>query len=276
MRFARLVRLSNLARLTRLGRISRLALACAGMVPMIACSSASSAPATGGGGGDAGGSIDSAVSPGSVVEHGAIVDYFSLKPVAGLTVTDNGVTTTTDAKGAWSLTVPAASTLQPIVTGPAYTKLLFPDSTASGADVDFGTAVMPDSSTYNLEQNALTAFDPAKALVQVVLIATGNCKSVVGGTAKVVSPAGATLTYFSSTAVPSEGETAFQDVKPNRPVVVIADIDVGADLVVKIDHPTCKQVPFPSTYAGKTYSGKVRTLGAEPGDINAALVILME
>jgi hypothetical protein len=240
----------------------------------MACSSASSAPATSSG--DAGTAEDSAPSGSSIVEHGTIVDYLTLRPVAGLTVADNGVTTKTDSAGAWSLTVPAASMLQPVVTGPSYTHLLFPDSVASGADVDFGTSVMPDSSTYNLEQNSLSKFDPAKALVQVVLIPTGNCKSVVGGTAKVISPAGASLTYFSTAAVPSEDETSFQDVKPNRPVIVISDIDVGADLVVQIDHPTCQQMAFPSTYAGKTYSGNVRTEAAEPGDINAALVILME
>ena len=269
------MRLARLAPFARFAPSSRLALSCAGMVSMIACSGAPSAHVSAGG--DAGASTEGgAPSAGSIVEHGAIVDYFSLKPVAGLTVTDNGVTTKTDANGAWSLTVPSTSMLQPVVTGPAYTRLLFPDSTASGADVDFGTSVMPDSSTYNLEQNSLQAFDPAKALVQVVLIPTGNCKSVVGGTAKVVSPKGAALTYFSTAGIPSESESAFQDVKPNRPVVVIANIDVGSELVVKIDHPTCKQMEFPSTYAGKTYSGTVRTEAAEPGDNNAAIVILME
>ena len=262
------------ARLSRLASVARIALACLPVVPVVACSSGSSSPASGGG--DAGVSNDTGATAGSVVEHGAIVDYFSLKPVAGLTVNDNGATTKTDANGAWSLTVPSTSTSQPIVTGPAYTQLLFPDSTPTGAEVDFGTSVMPDSSTYNLEQNSLNAFDPAKALVQVVLVATGACTSVVGGTAKVVSPAGATLTYFATSGIPSATETTFQDVKPNRPVVVISNIDVGAELVVQIDHPTCKQAPFPTTYAGKTFSGHVRTEAAEPGDINAALVIVMQ
>jgi hypothetical protein len=255
----------------------RLALASLVGLTLVACSSSSSTPVSAGGGGGDGGQSADGGGGATIVLHGTIVDYFTLKPVGGLTVADNGVTTTTDANGAWSLAVPSTATvLQPIVTGPKYTKLLFPDSMPTGGDVDFGTSVMPDSSTYNLEQLSLSAFDPGKALVQVVLIATGACKSVVGGTAKVVSPAGATLTYFSKDGVPAPSETAFQDVQPNRPVVVVDDIDVGADLVLEITHPTCKQVAFPSSYAGKTYSGRVRTEAAEPGDVNAAIVIVME
>lgn len=249
-------------------------------LPILACSSASApapAPATGSDAGtSADASVDTSAAPGSVVEHGTVVDYMTLKPIAGLTVSDNGATTTTDAAGNFALTVPSNAKLQPIVTGPKYTQLLFPDSAPSGADVDFGTLVMPDSSTYNLEQASLDGFDTTKALVQVVLIPTGACKSVTGGTAKVASPSGARLTYFADYGIPSATETTFQEVKPNRPVVVVYNIDVGADLVVEITHPTCKQVSFPATYAGKTYSGKVRTAAAEPGDANAAMVILME
>lgn len=246
-------------------------------LPLLACSSSSSAPASvanvdaGSVGNDASAQV------GTIVEHGTIVDYFTLKPVAGLAVADNGVMTTTDADGKWSLSVPANSVLQPMVTGPKYTKLLFPDSAPSGAEADFGTSVMPDSSTYNLEQNSLDNFDPNKALVQIVLVPTGACTSLVGGKAKVVSPAGAALTYFGgSSGIPLASVDSFEAVKPDRPVVVAYNIDVGAELVVEITHPTCKQVAYPVTYAGKTYSGKVRTQAAEPGDLNSALVIVMQ
>jgi len=243
----------------------------------LACSSSSSSAVAGGSGApDAG--ADTSAPVGSVVEHGTIVDYFSLKPIAGLTVADNGVSTKTGTDGKWSLTVPTNAKLQPTVSGGTYTQLYFPDSVPStaAADVDFGTSVMPDTSTYKLEQDSLDGFDTSKALVQIVLITTGNCKDVTGGTATVKSPANARLTYFSEAGIPAAAETMFEMVRPNRPVVVVYNIDVGSELAVQIDHPTCKQVPFPATYAGKTYSGKVRTAAAEPGDTNAALVILME
>lgn len=246
-------------------------------LPLFACSSASNSPAAGNLDAGASGDADAGAQVGSVVAHGIIVDYFSLKPVAGLTVTNDTVTTTTDMDGKWSMNVPSSSVFSTTVTGPKYTKLFFPDSAPSGGDADFGTSVMPDSSTFNLEQNSLDSFDPAKALVQIVLIPTGACTSVVGGTAKVTSPPGALLTYFGgSSGIPLSSVTKFEDVKPNRPVVVVYNIDVGADLVVQIDHPTCEQVAFPATYGGKTFTGKVRTQAAEPGDSNSALVIVMK
>lgn len=246
---------------------------------LLACSSSSGSPS--GAGGDAGASADTSpdVPVGNVVEHGTIVDYFTLKPVAGLTVSDNGVTTTTDANGVWSLTAPKSSTLQLTVTGPKYTKLLFPDEVASGDDANSSIVVMADSSSYNLEQNSLTGFDAAKALVQLVLVTIGtSCTSVVGGTLKVVAPAGVSVTYFDgTTGIPQDALTTFQNVKPNRPVAVMYNIPVGADLTVQVGHPTCKQVPFPATGEhGITLTGKVRTVAAEPGDGNSALVVLMQ
>ncbi len=245
---------------------------------LVACSSSSGSPA--GAGGDAGTSADSApdVSAGTVVEHGVLVDYFTLKPVAGLTVTDNGVSTTTDANGAWSLMVPKTSAFQVTVSGPSYTQLLFPDGTASGSDADYGTVVIPDSSSYNLEQNSLTAFDPAKALVQLVFVNTGACTSVAGGTLKVLTPAGTSLTYFAgATGIPTDAVKSLQDGKPNRAQAVVYNIPVGADLTLQIDHPTCKAMPFPATGThGITLSGKTRTRAAEPGDVNASLVLFMQ
>jgi hypothetical protein len=251
------------------------------VVSTLACSSShSSTPGAtpNGPGSDASTTGDIAVdaAPGTSVEHGTFVDYMTLKPVAGLTIEDNGLTTTTDANGAWSLTVPLGSLLQPTITGDNRTKLLFPDATASTSDVDFGTVVMPDHTAYMLEQGTLASFDATKALVQVVVATAGSCASAVGGTLNVVSPAGALMAYFGSGGIPETSVTSFQAVKPNRAVAVVYNIPPDADLELSVTHPTCTQAPFTSVSGGKTLSSHVRLQPAEPGDVNSAIYIVLQ
>jgi hypothetical protein len=224
---------------------------------------------------DAGADVAEA-SPGTSVEHGEMVDYETLSPVQGLTVTDNGLSTTTDANGQWSLTVPTGATLQPTVTSSTYSRLLFPDSIAVAADIDFSTVVIPDSNTYSLEESVLD-MDTSKALVQLVVLTQSSCASAVGGTVSVTSPSGARLAYFDATsATPSTTLSSFQAVKPARPVAVIYDIDSSATLSLQVSHPTCKQVPFPVAYGGRQYEGTVRLSPAEPGGVNSAIVVVLE
>jgi hypothetical protein len=217
-------------------------------------------------------------SPGTSVEHGIMVDYETLTPVQGLTVTDNGLSATTDANGEWSLTVPQGASLQPTVTnGSSYSRLLFPDATAMASDIDFSTVVIPDSSTYGLEETVLTDMDTSKALVQVVVVTQPSCASAAGGTLSVTSPSGASLEYFEPTsASPSSSLTSFQTVKQGRPVAVVYNIDPSATLSLQVSHPTCKQVAFPVTYGGRQYTGTVRLSPAEPGHVNSAIVIVLE
>jgi hypothetical protein len=237
---------------------------------------ASSSDASTGAKADASGSIDLDAAPGTSIEHGTFVDYMTLKPVAGLTIADNGLTTTTDANGAWSLTVPSGSLLQPTITGDNKTKLLFPDATASTSDVDFGTVVMPDHTAYMLEQGTLDSFDSTKALVQIVVMTAGSCASAVGGTLSVVSPPGAPMVYFGSGGIPDKTITSFQAVKPNRAVAVVYNIPLDAELTVAVTHPTCTQAPFPAAQGGKTLSSHVRLQAAEPDDVNSALVLVLQ
>jgi filamentous hemagglutinin family protein len=210
----------------------------------------------------------------TITEHGTFLDYFTLKPVAGLTVADNGASTTTDAQGNWSLTIPATSTLlQPVISGPSSSKLLFPDTTPTGTDVDHGTIVTADTQAIGIEQATLDGFDSTKALVQIVVRTTGSCASAVGGTITVTAPAGAKLFYFNSTGVPDGTLTSIQDVQQPRAAAVAFNITPGADLTVTIAHPTCTAVGYPFAGNGFSYTGKVRTVAAEPGDVNSALVV---
>jgi hypothetical protein len=216
---------------------------------------------------------------GEITEMGTLIDYETLAPVIGLTVTDNGVSATTDSQGAWTLTVPSnVTTIQPVVTGSSagstYSKLYFPVLSPVGV-VNTGTNVIPDSSTLALEQQIL-ANDTTKALVQIVAQVAPTCASAVGGTLQVVSPAGASFRYFSTANVPATTVSSFQDVKSPRPVAVVYDIPVGAQLTLAVTHPTCTLAPYPIVAGGETVTGQVTTLATEPGDINGSLVILLQ
>jgi hypothetical protein len=219
------------------------------------------------------GSIDAFA--GAATEHGIVLDYGTLKPQAGLTVTDNDASTTTDEAGAFSLPVPAGSKLAPQVTGPGYSHLLFPESLPAAADVDFGQFVMPSSSTFMLEQVGLSN-KMTQPLVQVVVVTAPTCASAVGGTINVVSPPGTSLAYFSPDSLPDGTVTSFAAVTPPRAVAVVYNVQPGAALDIQITHPKCKQAAFPFTYQGRTYTGQVRTLATEPGDNNSAMVLMLE
>jgi hypothetical protein len=242
-----------------------------------ACSSSSSSPATTADAGKPDTATGGDAQAPGITEHGKFVDYFTLKPVAGLTISDNGVSTTSDAMGQWSLTVPAASTLlQPTVTSPTYSKLLFPDSKAIGTDVDHGDVVVPDTQAFTIEQATLAKFDNTKALVQLVVNAIGTCASVEGGTVKVLTPTDAVVVYFAAGAVPDDTLSSFQKVTAPRPVAVIYNVTPGADVTLQIDHPTCKVAPSPAVAGGPTFTGKVRTVAAQPDNVNAALVVTLQ
>lgn len=242
------------------------------------CSSSSAGTAgnagDGGYGGDAGAQGDGATAT-PATAHGQMLDYFTLKPVAGLSVSAGGATTTTDATGNWTLSVSTGMTLETHVTGQGYTNLIFPSATAIAADVDFEQQVIPDTSTLTLEEQSIAA-DPTKALVHIVVAAKGSCASAVGGTVKVVSPAGASTVYFASSALPDPSLASFQDVKAPRPVAVVFNFAPDAPLTVQIEHPTCKALSLPTPYKGKSLLDKVSLKGIDPGGYNSALFFILQ
>ncbi|HEX6838299.1 MAG TPA: hypothetical protein VF334_17100, partial [Polyangia bacterium] len=132
-----------------------------------------------------------AVPDGGIVgQHGRVIDYFNLTPLAGFTVTDGANSTTTDANGEFLLPAPMDTDLAPTVSGPSYSTLELAKIQASATDVSLGDVPIPSSATF-LSELSLTSADPSKALVQVIIVPTGNCTSVAGGTITVTSPADA-------------------------------------------------------------------------------------
>jgi hypothetical protein len=253
-----------------------------------ACSGAgkgatSSAVATDAGDGDAvvedaGAGVDAASIigyDGPATAHGVIIDYFTLKPMAGLVVAANGATSTTDENGMWTLTVPGGSVLTPSVTGTGYAPLIFPETVPAAADMDFGSSVIGTTNAFQLEQGGLGSA-PSKGVVQVVLRARASCKSVDGATIKVLAPSGAIAAYFDATGLPDPSLTVPDTIKAPRPVAVVYNVAPGSHLDVRVDHPTCKQVAFPLVDEGRTYTGQTTINAAEPGDYSSALVLFLE
>jgi hypothetical protein len=253
---------------------------------LVACSSSSDPPGQaegddgGGQAGEGGGTQSTVTEHGIVYDYGTLLTSGNLVTVEGLTVTDGSQTTTTDAQGNWSLTVPLGATLAPVVTGTSkgdpYSNLILPTATGAASDLDWGNIIIPDQSTFQLERVTLGS-DDSQAVVHVVVVTTGSCTSVAGGTLTVTSPPGAKVNYFDTQGYPTASQTSFVDPPvPRRPVADIYDLAPGAQIAIQVNLPTCHQVPYPATNAGGTFSGQVTTKAAEPGDNNSALVVLLD
>lgn len=248
------------------------------LILLAACSSSSSGPAQGQSGDDSGGP--------TVNEHGIVYDYGTLlstgtlATVEGLTVTDGDQTTTTDAMGNWSLSLPLGATLAPVVTGTSkgdpYSNLILPTATAAGTDLDWGNIITPDVSTFQLERVTLGS-DDTQAVVHVVAVTSGACTSLDGGTLTVTSPPGAKVNYFDAQGYPAAAQTSMVDPPvPQRPVADIYDAAPGAQITFTVTHPTCHLAPYPVTVNGATFKGQVTTKAAEPGDNNSAVNLVLE
>lgn len=213
------------------------------------------------------------VDAGIVGQHGQVIDYFELTPLVGFTVTDGTNTTTTDDQGQFVLPAPMDTPLAPTVTGPMYSMVQLAQATAAGTDVDLGPIAIPAAGTFELEQNIIGA-DNTKAVVQVIIIPTGACTSVAGGTLTVTSPADAKVAYFATNALPTE--TKMFDTMAHRPSAVIFDVDPSAKVEVTLNHPTCTLAPPGTVYGGAIYDGIATMMPAEPTEFNSVLVLLAQ
>jgi len=224
-----------------------------------------------------GGAVDmSAADMGGPViegEHGRIVDYFSNMPLAGLTVTDGSNSVTTGADGTFLLPAPMGVMLSPYAGGSGFATLYLPDAMAAGVDVDRGDVPMAATSNFGLEQNIL-ANDTTQALVHILLVKSGACASVAGGTITVNAPAGAHVTYFSTQGLPTSSQMA--DIAAPKPAAVLYDVTPGAALDLTIDVPGCTTAPAGTAWNGMTLTGQVTTMATEPGDNAAALIVVLQ
>jgi hypothetical protein len=209
--------------------------------------------------------------PDHVVDRGTVTDYGSGNPLKNITVSEIGLTATTDPSGTFSLTVPKNTPLDLVVSGGEYTKTLIGQLSLS-ADFDRQEIPIPQLGLFHVAQAALDGYDTAKGIGYLLVEPTGSCKDVGGGTLKVNSPAGATAVYFKD-KFPDAMQTSFASVVGHLPVAAVYNVPPGAALDLTLTHATCKQKPFPATVAGVTYSGKVNVEG---GDSNSVAFYFLE
>jgi hypothetical protein len=207
-------------------------------------------------------------------QHGQVIDYFNLTPLAGFTVSDGTNSTTTDAQGRWVLPLAVGDASAPVVTGPSSSRLQRAKVEAAASDVDVGQIPMPSAAGFMSELSILGA-DQSKALVQVVIIPTGACTSLAGGTLTLESPASAARSYFSPCGFPLA--TQIYDTMDNRPVAVVYNLDPSAtEIELTLHHPTCKLSAAGAARGGAKFEGLGTLSPSEPGDNNATLVLLAE
>ena len=176
--------------------------------------------------------------------------------------------------------MPLDATMAPVITGTSkgdpYSNLLLLTATAGGSDLDWGNIITPDQSTFQLERVTLGS-DDAQAVVHVVVLPTGACTSIAGGTLTVTSPPGAKVNYFDAQGYPRSSQAAFIDPPvPRRPVADIYDAAPGTEITFTVNHPSCHQAAYPVVFNGAKFNGQVATKASEPGDDNSALVVVLQ
>ncbi len=235
-----------------------------------------------GGGNDAGGEAAGNMA----TQTGRIVDFDNSAPVKGATITLSplNITTTTDNKGAYSVSVPKGTPYTMSVTAPTYLKLIEQEWQLSG-DTDRGDTSFVSTATESTLQLTLSGYDSSLAVLSVQAIATGSCTSVTGATIAIEPPGQSKVKYFAG-GFPSNTATAVTDGQ--LPSVIIYNIDPTAPFKVVVTPPdadagadagpasSCKAAAFPFVdpkLATVTYTGNVTV---EPTDAASFMRVYME
>jgi hypothetical protein len=199
-----------------------------------------------------------------------VLDYIDRNPIKDITVTEGGLTATTDATGAYSLDIPANTPVTLKLTGGKYAQTYIAEIML-GKDYDRKVPI-PELGLFHVGQGSLDGYDRSRGIVYVVARATGSCTSVDGGTVTLKSPTDAKWSYFVD-KLPAPTQTSFKWLDDDTPVGAVYNVPAGQQIDIQIDHPTCKMIPFPATVNQVTYTGKVTV---EAGDSNSVLIYWLQ
>jgi hypothetical protein len=209
--------------------------------------------------------------PGTIYERGRILDYGSMTPLKGVTVTIGSLSVQTGADGKWAVPIPMGTPVRAKITDTGYIDVHLPELSGTG-DVQRADVPIPDLMTFMYGQYAQPGYDTTKASVSVHIDKFSSCASIEGATLTVMTPAaGAKVEYFKG-GFPSPMATSVSAAETGGHVSVY-NVDPTADIVFQLSHPTCTQAPFPVTDGTQTLTGKV-TL--EAGNANSVFIMYLK
>ncbi len=239
----------------------------------LACSSSTTpiTPAGDAGPGNEAGPANDGSSGGTTAKISGVTVGFgaNAKPVAGSSVAAGTITTKSDSKGVWSLTLPKSQPFSLTFTTPNYATLTEQEFQLTG-DFDRGNSSLIDQSTANLLLGTFNGYDATLGVLGLVAIANGtSCpaddkttETVNGATFSVSggSPGdagGPKIVYFKG-GFPTASATS--TAAGQAPAAVAYNVPVGVNLTVTVTHPSCTQQAFPVTQGAITYTGNVQTI----------------
>lgn len=237
---------------------------------LVACSSTptSNPPVDAGGGMDSGGGDTGG---GGYKLSGKVVDFSSMAGVKGATVLAGATNmTTSDAMGAYSLSVNPMTPFSQTTSANTYVTLIEQEVTLTG-DTTRNISLV-GSGLQGLVAASLM-YDTALAVVSFQVIATGMCASANGATVTLDPPGTEKLAYFKG-GTPSPSTMAVIDGEV--PSGIFYNVPLTTNVKFKVTHPTCKQVAYPVAdpkIATVSYTGNV-TIAASTNTVSFARVFI--
>jgi len=203
---------------------------------------------------------------GNGTQTGQIIDLLAKTPVVGATIDfGNGLTTTTDAKGNYSLQIVQNKPFNMTVTAPNYTQLTEQEWFLTG-DYNNSTTSLVSAAINTAVSSGLPSYDATKVALGLGVYPEGACKDNGGSVITIDPPTAGKLVYFSPTGTPNTTATSVQSGALN-PSALLYNIDPAAPLPkISATPPAgCTVAPYPFALGTVTYTGNFKLL---PSGVN--------
>ncbi len=197
------------------------------------------------GGGTTDGPVQVDAPPGAVIQSGKIIDFSSLKPVAGATITVGTKSATTDASGNYQLEIDPTKITNMNVVNAGYYSLL-EQSSKGTTSYSLGKTKFLSENTAGLLTQTLPGYDVSGGVVSVAFENQG-CLDEGGATIEFTvdgaPPPAAVKLIYARSGFPAPDQMSAES--GSFPHAVIYNVPAGKAVAVTGKHPTCKMKPFP-------------------------------